>query len=118
VSIDFADDIVRACCVFHNFGREKDRYNCDRTLYAEGQVDTPNAVPQQAGRSANYVRNHFANCFVSSEGEAHWQYDKVWRNLREQRTFGLPLTCIPTDWSCYVQLCERPVLIELFNHLN
>jgi hypothetical protein len=60
VSIDFADHIGRACCVFHNFFREKGGYNFDHTLHAESLVDTPNSVPQQAGRSANYVRDHFA----------------------------------------------------------
>jgi hypothetical protein len=71
VSIDFAEDIVRASCVLHNFVREKDGCNFYHTLYVEGLVDIPNSVPQQAGRSANYVRDHFANYFVSTEGEAH-----------------------------------------------
>jgi hypothetical protein len=97
VSIDFAGDTVRACWVIHNFVREKDGYNFDHTFCEEGLVDIPNSVPQQAGRIANYVRHHFVNYFVSSEGEVHWQYDKVWRNWREQRVFGLPLTCIPAD---------------------
>jgi hypothetical protein len=57
--------------------REKDGYNFDQILYVEGVVDIPNSVPQQAGRSANYVRDHFLIYFVSSEGEVHWHYDKV-----------------------------------------
>jgi hypothetical protein len=39
VSIDFAEDIVRACCVLHNFVRGKDGHNFDRTLYVEGLVN-------------------------------------------------------------------------------
>jgi hypothetical protein len=97
VSIDFAENIVRACCVLHNFVCGKDGYNFDHALYVEGLVDISNSVPQQAGRFANYVRDHIANYFVGSEGEVHWQYDKVQRNWREKRMFGLPLTCIPTD---------------------
>jgi hypothetical protein len=49
--IDFAEDTVRACCVLHNFVREKDDCNFDHTLYAEGQVDIPNSVLQQASTS-------------------------------------------------------------------
>jgi hypothetical protein len=72
VSIDFAEGTVTASRALHNFVGEKDGYNSDRTLYAEGLVvGTPNSLPQQAGRSANYVRDHFANYFVSSEGEVH-----------------------------------------------
>jgi hypothetical protein len=77
VFIDFAEDIVRVCCVLHNFVHEEDGYNFDQTLCVEGQVYTPNSVPQQAGRSASYVRYHFANLSVSSEGEVHWQYDEA-----------------------------------------
>jgi len=77
-----------ACCILDYFAREKGGYNFDNTLYVVRLMYTPISVPQLAGRITNYIRDHFANNFVGSEGAVYWQYAKVYANWRKKRMFG------------------------------
>ncbi|KAF0752545.1 protein ALP1-like [Aphis craccivora] len=42
VNIDFTEDIIKACCILHNFVRERDGYNFEHTL-----TDELNSLQQQ-----------------------------------------------------------------------
>ena len=61
----------RDCCILDYVDREKCGYNFDNTLYVVRLMATSISVSHLAGRSANYVRDHFANKFVVSEGAIH-----------------------------------------------
>jgi hypothetical protein len=50
------------------FVREKGGYNFDNTLCVVRLIDTPISMPQLADQIANYIRDHFTNNFVGSEG--------------------------------------------------
>lgn len=70
VSFDVTKNIVKACCVLHNFIRLRDGYRIEDTLTIEGMVDLP-AVP--TNRSGHALREHFAEYFVSPIGSVPWQ---------------------------------------------
>lgn len=75
VALPLAEDIIKACCILHNFVRERDGYNFDDTLSVEGLEDMAvNSV--QGGRTANGIRDDFANYFMN-EGHVPWQLDKI-----------------------------------------
>jgi hypothetical protein len=60
VSLDFAEDIVKTCCLLHNFVRERDGYNFEDSVAIEGLCDMPtNSV--QGGRTANNIRDQYAS---------------------------------------------------------
>jgi len=62
VNTDFAEDIIKACCVLHNFVREQDGYNFEHTL-----TDELNSLQQQEnvqdGVAANTIRDNFSTYF-------------------------------------------------------
>lgn len=73
--------IVKACVVLHNVVREKDGYRSDDMFMStgnDGLTNVPRArnVPH-GGRTANYIRNNFAEYFVSPEGSLPWQMNKI-----------------------------------------
>ena len=75
VDIECAIDIVKACCLLHNFVRKRDGY-----LF-EDAITTPDLQPfdrdniSRGNHRALTVRDNFANYFVSEEGELPWQYN-------------------------------------------
>lgn len=73
VSIELSEEIIKACCVLHNFVRTMDGVNFDDTLVVDGFDD----MPTLGGRTANDIRDKFADYFISSEGELPWQYMKI-----------------------------------------
>lgn len=75
VTGSLAEDIIKACCVLHNFVRERDGYNFDDTLNVEGLEDMT-ADSTQGGRAANGTRENFANYFMN-EGQVPWQLGKI-----------------------------------------
>jgi len=76
VNIDFAEDIIKACCILHNFVRERDGYNFEHTL-----TDELNSLQQQENVQgsvvANTIRDHFATYFESDIGAVPWQDSKI-----------------------------------------
>lgn len=74
VSLDFAKDIVKACCILHNFVRNRDGYSYDDTLTTNG-LFADEAVPTvpQGGRALNQQRHTWADYFVSDAGRVPWQ---------------------------------------------
>nr|XP_042909489.1 protein ALP1-like [Parasteatoda tepidariorum] len=73
VNIDFAESIVLACCVLHNYVRRKDGFREEETYYQAPfeSVDGTWQVP----RACNYartVRDKFTQYFVT-DGKLPWQ---------------------------------------------
>lgn len=57
-------DFVKACCVLHNYVRDRDGYNPQDTLTIGASVeDVPNSYSVRGGMSANENRNLFADYF-------------------------------------------------------
>ncbi|XP_022835118.1 protein ALP1-like isoform X1 [Spodoptera litura] len=75
VSIDFAEDIVKACCILHNFVRQRDGFNFHHTLTVPGLQDIDNAHVQSR-RSLN-TRDILKDYFISNEGAVPWQNNKI-----------------------------------------
>lgn len=76
VSLDFADIIVKTCCILHNFVRCRDGIQFTDTVYdcpLEGIATNPS---DRTILAAN-IRNYFANYFTSPQGALSWQYDKI-----------------------------------------
>lgn len=65
-----AKNIIKACCILHNFIRIRDGYRIEDTFTIEGMVDISN-VP--INRSGNALREHFAEYFLSPIGRVPWQ---------------------------------------------
>ncbi|CAK1603829.1 unnamed protein product [Parnassius mnemosyne] len=78
VSVELSKTIVKACCILHNFVRERDGYNfkdCLRITGFEDQALQQNV--QQGGPALNSIRDKFADYFVSEEGQLDWQWKLV-----------------------------------------
>lgn len=71
VDIEFADCIVKACCILHNFVRRRDGYNFEESLTCDME-----SIPAQGLRATTHgvkVRDTFMNYFCSDEGSVPWQ---------------------------------------------
>ena len=78
VNIDFAEQIIRACTMLHNYVRINDGYSFEDTLYASPLEDMDNQnVPRGTSSSAASTRDKFATYFVSDEGKLQWQDDQI-----------------------------------------
>lgn len=85
VSVDFSVAIVKACCVLHNFIRERDGYNFHHSLSIAGLEDPPEdaslisigARRSQGQLSGTAIRNMYTDYFISDEGAVPWQDSKI-----------------------------------------
>lgn len=79
VSKTFARDIVKACVILHNIVRARDSFTLDDlyTVQGQGLVDVERIPPPRGSKSANDVREHFVDYFVSPEGSLPWQLNKI-----------------------------------------
>lgn len=82
VGLDFSEEIIKTCCILHNFVRSRQtRTTRSKTNIPSNSaiVDNDNIDPQQIRRlSTGYAeRNKFANYFVSSHGALPWQNNKI-----------------------------------------
>lgn len=71
VNIEFADAIVKTCCILHNFVRQRDGYNFEDSLTCDME-----SIPSQGLRGTKngiHVRDMFMDYFCSSEGSVPWQ---------------------------------------------
>lgn len=77
VDIDFAIDIVKTCCILHNFVRDRDGVKFQDTLYGfptfhEDGIGRP-ITRRPKKKYASDVRDEFARYFVN-EGAVAWQH--------------------------------------------
>lgn len=75
VSIEFAEHIVKACCILHNFVRKRDGYNFHDTLTVTG-LDNIENVQMPLLRSIT-TRDQLQNFFLSEEGRIPWQEQRI-----------------------------------------
>lgn len=62
VNPDFADDIIKACCVLHNFVRKRDGVNFDESEnHPFTDVSNVGVTPREMGVE---TRNFFVDYFV------------------------------------------------------
>ncbi|XP_022183432.1 protein ALP1-like [Myzus persicae] len=78
VSMELTEEIVKACCVLHNFVRARDGVQFDDILTVNGfdEMHSPSSTIL-GGRTANDIRDQFADYFISPEGELPWQYTNI-----------------------------------------
>lgn len=76
VDLDLAEDIVKVCCVLHNFVRARDGVQTEDTLTVEGLFDMESATGSTS-RLATNLRDKFAEYFVSDKGAVDWQRDYI-----------------------------------------
>ncbi|XP_069358039.1 uncharacterized protein [Maniola hyperantus] len=74
VDIKFAENIIKACCVLHNYVRLRDGYRYDHTLYETSLINLNTEAVRPNARSLN-VRDRFAN-YIANEDKLPWQ-DKM-----------------------------------------
>jgi hypothetical protein len=72
VSVEFAEDIVKACTVLHNFVRVRDGYKHEDALSYEGSYDNnDNGTAEPSSKSAIAVRDYFADYFTTTRLDIH-----------------------------------------------
>lgn len=73
-SVDFSDDIIKACCVLHNFVRDRDGFRLEDTLNLVGFEDIDIEMDNVGSRAnVQEIRNEFATYFTSNVGSVPWQ---------------------------------------------
>lgn len=74
VDIEFAENIIKACCVLHNYVRLRDGYRYEHTLFETPLSGMRTITIRPSTRSRN-TRDIFADYFMN-EGQLPWQ-DKM-----------------------------------------
>jgi len=72
VNIEFAQDIVKAICVLHNYVRIRDGNSYEETLFTAPLSNLTSSTTGRAIRVAENVRVKFMNYF-NNEGSIEWQ---------------------------------------------
>lgn len=72
LKVENAEIIIRACCVLHNFVRNRDGVDFENTLNVIG-LNEDERVTRECERSAFAIREKFAQYFSSAEGSVPWQ---------------------------------------------
>ncbi|XP_060855047.1 uncharacterized protein LOC132932697 [Metopolophium dirhodum] len=78
VSEEFADDIIKACVILHNFVRIRDgnTLEFEDTLSYEGLLDEDISPDNTSGKAATNLRDDFTDYFMGA-GEVPWQYESI-----------------------------------------
>lgn len=77
VKVDFAVDIVKSCCVLHNFVRDRDGFSFDDTLAINGFEQNDVFDNSGTNRNINRFRDALSYYFMSDEGQLPWQFEKI-----------------------------------------
>lgn len=79
VGTDFAEEIVKTCCILHNFVRSKVKVIRRRKKVPQvfGLYDNPHVNGNVCRLSGNAIRDKFADYFVSNEGALPWQHKYI-----------------------------------------
>uniref|UniRef100_A0A8C5MPK2 DDE Tnp4 domain-containing protein n=1 Tax=Leptobrachium leishanense TaxID=445787 RepID=A0A8C5MPK2_9ANUR len=75
--VDFCVDIVKCCCVLHNFVRARDGFNFDDSLSVCGLEEFINDDVMPVNRHSNRHRDALANYFTSEAGQVPWQTGSI-----------------------------------------
>jgi hypothetical protein len=76
VTPQFCDNIVKACCILHNFVRRNDGLQLEYNLY-ESDFESIQATGTRGNVKGKHVRDYFAKYFTSRHGAVPWHYDKL-----------------------------------------
>jgi hypothetical protein len=69
-------DIIKACCVLHNYVRKNDGIQFGDTLY-ECPLECVRPVGTRGSVRVIAVREYFAKYFTSPQWSVPWQYGKM-----------------------------------------
>ncbi|XP_045456362.1 protein ALP1-like [Melitaea cinxia] len=77
VNTDLAIDIVKCCCILHNFVRARDGGNASESIavvdYEDVIIDITQSQAITRVSAANMIRDMFPDYFMSEEGALPWQ---------------------------------------------
>lgn len=76
VNIDFAENIIKACCVLHNFVRTRDGIKYKDTLYTPPMINLNTLHAGRGTPSSLNIRDKFAHYFAN-DGRVDWQDTKI-----------------------------------------
>ncbi|XP_055905518.1 uncharacterized protein LOC129941006 [Eupeodes corollae] len=76
VHLSFCDNIIKACCILHNFVRKRDGIRYEDTLY-ECSLTKPNITNVRGSHDGSTARDYFVKYFNSPQGSVPWQYEKI-----------------------------------------
>ena len=77
VNISLAEDIIKACCILHNYVRSRDGYRFEETFTIHGFRHLHIDSESRGTSAAISIRDKFADFFDSNEGELPWQYRAI-----------------------------------------
>ncbi|PNF14277.1 hypothetical protein B7P43_G07084, partial [Cryptotermes secundus] len=77
VGLSLAEDIIKACCILHNFVRRRESYKFEETLHVTGFEGLNVDNESRGTATAINVRDNFADYFDSTEGALEWQYHVI-----------------------------------------
>uniref|UniRef100_A0A8C5PAK4 DDE Tnp4 domain-containing protein n=1 Tax=Leptobrachium leishanense TaxID=445787 RepID=A0A8C5PAK4_9ANUR len=77
VHVEFCVDIVKCCCILHNYVRARDGFNFDDTLTVVGLEDDANDDIIAVNRHSNRFRDALSNYFTSDAGQVPWQLGSI-----------------------------------------
>lgn len=77
VSITLSIDIVKACCILHNFVRKRDGHHIREEDFSHNleSIQIPQSI--RSGRQANNIRDVYQQYFMSDSGALSWQLSKI-----------------------------------------
>ncbi|XP_068081823.1 uncharacterized protein [Anabrus simplex] len=76
VDLTLCEDIIKVCCILHNFVRDRDGFQIEEILTVEGLFDVEYG-DEVRSKKATKLRDTFADYFVSEEGALPWQMDRI-----------------------------------------
>lgn len=76
VSLEFSEDIIKACTVLHNFVRLRDGYSHQDTLSYQGLHNIDNIADTCTARSPVLIRDYFSNYFINTN-VLPWQNNAI-----------------------------------------
>jgi len=65
MKLDLAQNIIKACCILHNFVRARDGYRYDDTLTVQGLENMEKTNVTRGSQNAQTVRDKYAIYFVT-----------------------------------------------------
>ncbi|XP_050357371.1 uncharacterized protein LOC126778069 [Nymphalis io] len=75
--LEFCKDVVKACCILHNFVRDRDGFTFEDTLTINGLENIATIPNEGDSLSGPIIRENFSDYFSSSEGSVSWQLDCI-----------------------------------------